>query len=46
LNKLYDRALDQGRLAGIVHDGRWYHVGTPEALPEVEALLRDEEAGE
>jgi MurNAc alpha-1-phosphate uridylyltransferase len=39
LNVLYDRALDQGRLSGIVHDGRWYHVGTPEALPEVEALL-------
>jgi len=39
LNVLYDRALDEGRLFGIVHDGNWYHVGTPEALPEVEALL-------
>lgn len=43
LNLLYDRALAAGRLAAIVHDGRWYHVGTPEALPAVEALLRDEE---
>jgi MurNAc alpha-1-phosphate uridylyltransferase len=39
LNLLYDRALGRNRLAGIVHDGGWYHVGTPDALPEVEALL-------
>ncbi|CAA7613169.1 Nucleoside-diphosphate-sugar pyrophosphorylase [Candidatus Terasakiella magnetica] len=43
LNLLYDRALDQGRLFGLVHDGNWYHVGTPEALPEVETLLRKAE---
>lgn len=43
LNILYDRALEAGRLAAIVHDGRWYHVGTPEALPEVEALLSADE---
>jgi MurNAc alpha-1-phosphate uridylyltransferase len=39
LNVLYDRALEEGRLFGLVHDGRWFHVGTPEALPEVEAAL-------
>lgn len=39
LNLLYDRALEDGRLFGIVHDGRWFHVGTPQALPEVEAAL-------
>ncbi|RAU23474.1 mannose-1-phosphate guanylyltransferase [Paramagnetospirillum kuznetsovii] len=43
LNVLYDRALAKGRLHGLVHDGNWYHVGTPEALPRVEALLRAEE---
>ncbi|OAN55236.1 mannose-1-phosphate guanylyltransferase [Paramagnetospirillum marisnigri] len=43
LNILYDRALERRRLFGVVHDGGWYHVGTPEALPEVEALLRREE---
>ncbi|HSV28764.1 MAG TPA: nucleotidyltransferase family protein [Candidatus Omnitrophota bacterium] len=42
LNVLYDRALEDARLFGLVHDGRWYHVGTPEALPEVDALLREE----
>ena len=39
LNVLYDRAINSGRLQAIVHDGHWYHVGTPEALPTVEALL-------
>lgn len=39
LNVLYDRALAAGRLAAIVHDGRWYHVGTPDSLPEVEAAI-------
>ncbi|KIL97437.1 Nucleotidyl transferase possibly involved in threonylcarbamoyladenosine formation [Paramagnetospirillum magnetotacticum MS-1] len=39
LNVLYDRAAEQRRLFGLVHDGNWYHVGTPQALPEVERLL-------
>lgn len=43
LNVLYDRALEEGRLFGIVHDGSWFHVGTPEALPQVSALLRAED---
>lgn len=43
LNVLYDRALEEGRLFGIVHDGRWYHVGTPDALPEVSAALKAED---
>ena len=32
LNRLWDRALASGRLAAIVHDGEWYHVGTPAGL--------------
>lgn len=39
LNLLYDRAEAAGRLHGIRHDGAWYHVGTPESIPEVEAAL-------
>jgi MurNAc alpha-1-phosphate uridylyltransferase len=39
LNRLWDRALAAGRLAAIVHDGEWYHVGTPEALAQAEARL-------
>lgn len=30
LNILYDRAQETSRLHGIVHDGEWFHVGTPE----------------
>jgi len=43
LNVLYDQALEAGRLFGLVHDGRWYHVGTPQALPVVEQALLAEE---
>jgi MurNAc alpha-1-phosphate uridylyltransferase len=32
LVRLYDSAEKAGRLAAIVHDGEWYHVGTPEGL--------------
>jgi MurNAc alpha-1-phosphate uridylyltransferase len=39
LNRVWDRALDAGRLHGLRHDGAWYHVGTPEALAEVEAIF-------
>ena len=39
LKRLYDRAEASGRLFGLVHDGAWYHVGTPGALAEVEGKL-------
>lgn len=39
LNVLYDRALVNGRLFGLVHDGEWFHVGTPEARDETESWL-------
>lgn len=39
LNLVFDRAIAAGRLFGIVHDGEWMHVGTPEALKEAEAFL-------
>lgn len=32
LNHVYDRARKEGRLWGLAHAGRWYHVGTPAAL--------------
>jgi MurNAc alpha-1-phosphate uridylyltransferase len=37
LVRLFDRAEAAGRLSAIVHDGEWYHVGTPEGL----ALTRE-----
>ena len=39
LNRLYDRANGAGRLHAIVHDGEWYHVGTPEGLAATRARL-------
>lgn len=39
LARLYDHAARRGRLGGIVHDGEWYHAGTPEALREIEERL-------
>jgi MurNAc alpha-1-phosphate uridylyltransferase len=32
LVRLYDRAERTGRLHAIVHDGEWYHIGTPAGL--------------
>ena len=43
MNVLYDKALAAGRLHGVVHDGEWYHVGTPEALAEADTLLASRE---
>ena len=40
LLKLWNRAQAEGGLFGLVHDGDWFHVGTPQALAEAEALLR------
>lgn len=39
MNLLWDRAMAQGRLHGIVHDGLWLHVGTPDAIALAEAAL-------
>ncbi|MBF0354709.1 MAG: nucleotidyltransferase family protein [Alphaproteobacteria bacterium] len=39
LNLLYDRALADQRLYGLVHQGGWYHIGTPDALGEARRLL-------
>ncbi|HEX9769379.1 MAG TPA: nucleotidyltransferase family protein [Kiloniellales bacterium] len=39
LNLLYDRAIEAERLWGLRHDGRWFHVGTPEALKSVDGAL-------
>jgi N-acetyl-alpha-D-muramate 1-phosphate uridylyltransferase len=39
LKRLYDRAEDSGRLGAIVHDGEWFHVGTPAGLAATQARL-------
>ncbi|GAA0576917.1 nucleotidyltransferase family protein [Caenispirillum bisanense] len=39
MNLLFDRALAAGRLHGLVHDGAWYHVGTPASIAATERLM-------
>ena len=42
LNRLYDRAIGARRLFGLVHDGAFFHVGTPEGLALAERALAGE----
>ena len=39
MNKVWDKALAAGRMKALVHDGAWYHVGTPEAVADTEKRL-------
>ncbi len=43
MNRLWDAAIDNGRLFGIRLDGLWMHVGTPEALIEAERWIESED---
>ncbi|CAK0766413.1 N-acetylmuramate alpha-1-phosphate uridylyltransferase [uncultured Gammaproteobacteria bacterium] len=38
-NLVWNRAEAAGRLWGMVHDGAWYHIGTPQALTEARRRL-------
>ncbi len=40
LNVLYDRALEAERIRGVVHDGEWFHIGTPDGLAEAETFMK------
>ncbi|MDA0676302.1 MAG: nucleotidyltransferase family protein [Proteobacteria bacterium] len=40
LNRVYDRLIADGRLYGLVHDGEWFDVGTPQGLEEADAFMR------
>jgi N-acetyl-alpha-D-muramate 1-phosphate uridylyltransferase len=39
LNVIYDWAEAAGRLHAIVHDGEWFHVGTPDGLAATRSRL-------
>lgn len=39
LNIIYDQIISKGTLFGSVHDGEWFHIGTPSALEETEKFL-------
>ncbi len=39
LNRLYDQAIEAGRLYALVHDGVWFHLSTPADLARAEAAM-------
>jgi N-acetyl-alpha-D-muramate 1-phosphate uridylyltransferase len=39
LLELWNRAEAEGRLYGSIHDGDWFHIGTPQALAAAERIL-------
>lgn len=39
LNRLWDRAIEKGRLYGVPLEGIWMHVGTPKAVADAEAAI-------
>jgi N-acetyl-alpha-D-muramate 1-phosphate uridylyltransferase len=38
-NIFWDRAIAAGRLFGAAHQGMWFDVGTPQAIPVVEQMI-------
>jgi MurNAc alpha-1-phosphate uridylyltransferase len=41
LLQLWHRAEAEGRLHGMIHDGDWFHIGTPQALAAAERVLAE-----
>ena len=39
MNRIWDKAIAADRMSALVHDGAWFHVGTPEAVINTELLL-------
>lgn len=40
-NLFWNRAMEAGRLWGVVHQGLWFDVGTPKAIKEAEEVLAE-----
>ena len=40
-NILWDRAIEEGRCFGAVHQGLWFDVGTPRSIPMTEAAIEN-----
>jgi MurNAc alpha-1-phosphate uridylyltransferase len=40
MNVIWNRAIGEGRLYGLEHEGLWLHVGTPGAIALAEAALK------
>jgi len=46
LNVLFDKAIEHERLYGVIHDGEWFHIGTPDGLKVAEDFLHEPYAGD
>lgn len=44
LNRLFDKAAEDGRLYGARLEGVWLHIGTPDAIAEAERTIADSAA--
>ena len=42
--QLFHKAEKAGRLAAVLHDGEWHHVGTPEAFAETNLIFAKKKA--
>ena len=40
-NVLWDKAMEEGRCFGAVHQGLWFDVGTPKSIKATELILED-----
>ena len=45
LNVIYDKANESGRLFGVIHDGEWFHIGTPDGLNQAEIYMGQRYSG-
>jgi MurNAc alpha-1-phosphate uridylyltransferase len=41
LNRVWNRAIEAGRLHGLRLEGIWMHVGTPDAIDEAEKAISE-----
>ena len=41
LNRMFDRAIEAGRMHGLRLDGTWMHVGTPAAIAAAEKAIEE-----
>jgi N-acetyl-alpha-D-muramate 1-phosphate uridylyltransferase len=46
MNRMWDRAMQQGRLRAVVHDGIWFHLSTPLDLADAEQMLEARVTGD
>jgi MurNAc alpha-1-phosphate uridylyltransferase len=44
LNRMFDRAIESGRMSGLRLEGTWMHVGTPAAIRAAEAAILESAA--